>query len=140
MSSKPQKPLRTEAYLFGGGAVFFGAIGTIYGLLTGWEPVGATALFLLGGLGGLVGVYLLVLGNRIDPRPEDNPLAEVEDGTGEVGVFSPWSWWPLVLGSAVALAFLGLAVGFWLTGLGVLLGIIGLVGQLFEFSRGQHAH
>jgi hypothetical protein len=143
MSTTPHtsgKPLRPEAFLFLGGAVFFAVIGTIYALLTGWEPAGSTALFLLAGLGGLTGVYLIVLGNRIDPRPEDDPLAEIADGAGEVGVFSPWSWWPLVLGTATALVFLGLAVGFWLSGIGVVLGVIGLVGQLFEFSRGQHAH
>lgn len=137
---KAGTPLRTEAYIFGGGAVFFSGIAVVYGLLTGWEPAGSTALFLLGGLGGLVGVYLFVLGNRIDPRPEDDPFAEVADGAGEIGVFSPWSWWPLVLGIAVSLTFLGLAVGFWVSILGVLVGVIGLVGLLFEFSRGQHAH
>lgn len=143
MSTKPHtsgKPLRPEAFLFLGGALFFGVVGTIYGLLTAWEPVGSTALYLLAGLGGLVGVYLAVLGNRIDPRPEDDPHGEIADAQGEVGVFSPWSWWPLVLGIATALVFLGLAVGFWLSGIGLVVGVIGLVGQLFEFSRGQHAH
>lgn len=135
-----RKPLRTEALLFVGAAVLFAVIAVIYGLLTTWEPVGSTALFLLAGLGGLTGIYLLVLGNRIDPRPEDDPFADIEDGAGEVGVFSPWSWWPLVLGIAVALLFLGLAVGAWVAALGAVLGIIGLVGQIYEFSRGQHAH
>ena len=135
-----RKPLRTEALIFVGAAVFFAVIAVIYGLLTTWEPVGATALFLLAGLGGLTGIYLLVLGNRIDPRPEDDPFADIEDGAGEVGVFSPWSWWPLVLGIAVALLFLGLVVGAWVSALGAVLGIIGLVGQIYEFSRGQHAH
>jgi hypothetical protein len=143
MSTTPHttgKPLRPEALLFLGGALLFAVIGTIYALLTDWEPVGATALYLLAGLGALTGVYLIVLGNRIDPRPEDDPFAEIADGAGEVGVFSPWSWWPLVLGIATSLVFLGLAVGFWVSGIGVVLGAIGLVGQLFEFSRGQHAH
>ena len=114
-----RKPLRTEALLFVGAAVFFAVIAGIY---------------------GLTGIYLLVLGNRIDPRPEDDPFADIEDGAGEVGVFSPWSWWPLVLGIAVALLFLGLVVGAWVSALGAVLGIIGLVGQIYEFSRGQHAH
>lgn len=135
-----RKPLRTEAYLFAGSAGIFLVLGAIYAYLTQIEPVGVVALLLLGGLGGLVGVYLWVLGNRVDPRPEDNPLAEIEEGAGEIGVFSPWSWWPLVLGIAVALVFLGLALGFWISGIGAVVGVIGLVGLLFEFSRGQHAH
>lgn len=139
-STTPGKPLRIEALLFGAGVLFFAPVGIVYGWLTDWEPVGSTALLLLAGLSGLVGFYLFVVGRRIDPRLEDDPLGDITDGAGEIGVFSPWSWWPLVLGIAVSLVFLGLAVGFWLTGIGVVLGIIGLVGQLFEFSRGQHAH
>jgi cytochrome c oxidase subunit IV len=135
-----RRPLRTEALIFVGAAVFFAVIAVIYGLLTTWEPVGATALFLLAGLGGLTGIYLLVLGNRIDPRPEDDPFADIEVGAGEVGVFSPWSWWPLVLGIATALLFLGLAVGAWVAAIGAVLAVIGLVGLVYEFSRGQHAH
>ncbi len=139
-ATTPGRPLKTEAFLFGAGVIFFAPIALIYGLLTDWEPVGSVALFLLAGLSGLVGIYLWVLSHRIDPRPEDDPMAEVADGAGEVGVFSPWSWWPLVLGIAVSLVFLGLALGFWISGIGAVVAVIGLVGLLFEFSRGQHAH
>ena len=45
-----------------------------------------------------------------------------------------------MIGVAAAITFAGLAVGFWLSGIGVALGVIGLVGWVFEFSRGQHAH
>ena len=136
-----RKPLRTEALLFVGAAVFFAVIAGIYGLLTTWEPVGATALFLLAGLGGLTGIYLLVLGNRIDPRPEDDPFADIEDGAGEVGVFSPWSWWPLVLALSLSLVVLGLCIGFnfWLTFLSAPLVLIGVIGWVFEYYRGHFA-
>ena len=134
------KPMRVESWLFAVGALVFTPMAVIYGLLSGWEPVGTTALFLLGGVGGLVGGYLFVVGRRVDMRPEDNPLGDIDEAAGEVGVFSPWSWWPLVLGFAAALVFVGLAVGFWLSGIGVVIALIGLVGQLFEFSRGHHAH
>lgn len=139
-SLKHGKPMRVESWLFVVGGLVFTPIAVIYGLLADWEPVGTTALFLLGGLGGLVGGYLWVVGSRVDLRPEDNPLGNVEEAEGEIGQFSPWSWWPLVLGIATALVFLGLAVGFWLSGIGGVLAVIGLVGQQFEFSRGQHAH
>ncbi len=139
-STRRGKPMRVEAWLFGVGALVFTPMAVIYGLLSGWEPVGSTALFLLGGLGGLVGAYLFVAGRRVDMRPEDDPLGNVEDAAGELGVFSPWSWWPLVLGIAAALLFAGLAIGYWLSILGGVIGVIGLIGLLFEFSRGQHAH
>lgn len=137
---KHGKPMRTEAWLFIVGGLVFTPLAVLYGLLADWEPVGTTAIFLLGGLGGLIGMYLYVVGRRVDLRPSDNPLGDTEDSAGEVGVFSPWSWWPLVLGLATAIVFLGLAIGFWLSGIGAVLGVIGLIGQQFEFSRGQHAH
>lgn len=36
--------------------------------------------------------------------------------------------------------FAGLAVGFWLVAMGVLMLGIGLVGWVYEFYRGEHAH
>jgi hypothetical protein len=44
------------------------------------------------------------------------------------------------IAGAAAVAFLGLAVGWWVLYIGFILGVIGLVGWVFEFSRGQHAH
>jgi hypothetical protein len=135
------RPMRVEVGVFILGPVFFLPIALIYGFVADWEPVGTTALLLLVGLYGIAGGYLWLLSRRLDPRPEDDPLGEIEDNAGEIGVFSPHSWWPLVLGIAVAMAFLGPAVdAWWLTGVGVVVAMIGLVGQLFEFSRGQHAH
>ena len=132
--------MRFEARLFGLGVLFFVPVGLIYSLLSGGEPVGTVAIPLVGGLVGMIGAYFAVLARRIDPRPEDNELAEIADGAGDQGVFSPWSWWPLVIALAAAVAFLGLAVGWWLLVIAVPLGVIGLVGWVFEFSRGQHAH
>ncbi|ACQ80143.1 putative integral membrane protein [Beutenbergia cavernae DSM 12333] len=133
--------MRVEYLLFGVGALVFAPIGLIYGWLTDWaEPVGLVSLLLLSGLAGLTGLFFFVTSRRIDARPEDDPLGEIADGAGDYGVFSPSSWWPLVLGIAAGLIFLGAAVGWWISGIGGVLGIIGLVGLLFEFSRGQHAH
>ncbi|WP_345218933.1 cytochrome c oxidase subunit 4 [Georgenia halophila] len=132
--------MRIEAWLFLAGVFAFIPLAVIYGFAAQWEPVGTTGLFLLGALSGLAGGYLWITGRRIDPRPEDDPTADISDRAGEVGVFSPHSWWPLVLGVAATLGFLGLAIGWWMVGLGILMALIGLVGMLFEFSRGQHAH
>jgi hypothetical protein len=55
-------------------------------------------------------------------------------------VYAPWSWWPLAIAGSAAVVFLGLAVGWWLVYVGIALSAIALVGWVFEFSRGQHAH
>jgi cytochrome c oxidase subunit IV len=120
---------------------FFLAAGVVYGFMTGWdEPVGYLGLPLVGLLVAMIGAYLALTARRIDPRPEDNEEGNIEDGAGDQGVYSPWSWWPLVIGAAAAIAFLGLAVGWWVLYIGFIIGVIGLVGWVFEYSRGQHAH
>jgi hypothetical protein len=88
----------------------------------------------------MVGAYLALTARRIDPRPEDDEDGEIAEGAGDQGVYSPWSWWPLVIGAAAAIAFLSLALGWWILYIGLIVGVIGLVGWVFEFSRGQHAH
>ena len=55
-------------------------------------------------------------------------------------MFAPFSWWPLPLAASGALAFTGLALGWWLVGIAAVLGAISLVGWTFEFYRGEHAH
>ncbi|MBD8077561.1 cytochrome c oxidase subunit 4 [Cellulosimicrobium arenosum] len=119
---------------------FFAVVALIYGLWSGWEPVGSVGLILTSALVGMIGGYLWLTAKRIDPRPEDDPDGLVEQGAGDQGVYAPWSWWPLAIGSAAAVTFLGLAVGWWLVYVGVAIGAVALVGWVFEFSRGQHAH
>lgn len=140
-SKRTRPAMFVETMLFFGLVAFFVIVGVAYGMLTGWaEPVGAVALLLVAALCGLVGFFFWMIGRRMTPRLEDDPLATIAQGAGEYGEFSPHSWWPLVLGLAAAIVFLGVAVGWWICVFGVVLGIIGLVGLLFEFSRGQHAH
>lgn len=136
-----RRPMGVELWFFLGLAFFFVPVTLIYGLWSSWEPVGTTALALLVGMWAMVGFFLMIQSRKIDPRPEDDPAANIDDNpVGDYGHFSPWSWWPLVLGLATALAFLGLAVGWWVTGIGVALGLVGLIGHVFEYSRGPHAH
>lgn len=133
--------MKIETKLFLLLAPFFLASGVVYGFMTGWdEPVGYLGLPLVGLLVAMIGAYLALTARRIDPRPEDDEEGNIEDGAGDQGVYSPWSWWPLVIGAAAATAFLGLAVGWWVLYIGFILGVIGLVGWVFEYSRGQHAH
>ncbi len=133
--------MKVEGWLFGAGTFFFVPIGVIYGILTSWqEPVGPTALMLTGGLALMVGWYLWFTARHIDPRPEDDPQAAVEAAAGEYGFFSPHSWWPLPLAATAAMVFLGLAVGWWLVVIGIILGALAQIGWVFEYWRGAHAH
>ncbi|MGN8245349.1 cytochrome c oxidase subunit 4 [Cellulomonas soli] len=132
--------MKLETKLFAYGVLFFVPVGLVYGIWSHGEPVGTVAIPLTGGLVGMIGAYFALLSRRIDARPEDDEHGEIDQGAGDQGVFSPWSWWPLVIALASAIVFTGLAVGWWLSGIGVALGVIGLVGWVFEFSRGQHAH
>ena len=72
--------------------------------------------------------------------PEDNLLGNIEDETGEVGFYSPWSWWPLMLGLSSAMAFASLAVGWWMFFIAFPFAVVALVGFVYEYSRGAHAH
>lgn len=133
--------MKVESWFFILLGVFFIPVGIVYGFMVGWhEHVGYLALFLVAGLCLLIGTYLYYTGKRVGPRPEDRVDAEIHEGSGEQGHFSPWSWWPLVLGIAAAVSFLGVAVGWWILFLGAGLAAIALIGWVYEYSRGDHAH
>lgn len=71
---------------------------------------------------------------------EDRLDANIDDGDPEVGEFSPWSWWPILLASACSLIVLGVAIGAWIAVIGVLALLITLVGWVYEYYRGYFAH
>ena len=131
--------MRVEGYLFLGCAIFFGAADLVY-----WhyshDPTGATALGVAVGLAFLIGFYVLFTGRRLPPRPEDEHEGEVYQGTGELGFFSPHSWWPLFVGLAAAVAAAGAAIGWWLFLIGMLMVVLAAIGFVFEYYRGHYAH
>jgi hypothetical protein len=132
--------MKVETRFFLYFAPFFFIVTVIYGLWSHFEIVGTLALLLVGLLVSMIGGYLALLSRRIGARPEDDPDAEIDEGAGDQGVFSPWSWWPLAIALAAAILFTGLAVGWWLVYIGAAFGAVALTGWVFEFSRGQHAH
>jgi uncharacterized membrane protein len=106
----------------------------------GWEPIGTAVLAMLTFMSTFLAFYLWKTDRTQGLVPEDRLDANIEDGESEIGFFSPWSWWPIYLGLASALVFASLAIGWWLTYFVVPLAIIGVVGYVFEHSRGLHAH
>ncbi|HEX6935488.1 MAG TPA: cytochrome c oxidase subunit 4 [Actinomycetes bacterium] len=130
--------MKVEGWLFAAGFFFFSIAAVIYGLLAE-EPVGTVALAFTAGLAFLIGYYLLFTARRIDPRPEDSVTAEIADGAGELGFYSPHSWWPLACGIGAALTFLGVVVGWWLFVIGAIGGGLAVIGMVFEYYRGEPA-
>ena len=133
--------MKVESWLFLGGIFFFTPVAVVYGYMTNWnEWVGLLALLMLTGLSAMVGGYLFFTATRVGARPEDRIDGEIHENAGDLGLFSPWSWWPLVLAGAAAIGFLGLAVGWWVFYIGAGLAVVALVGWVYEYSRGDHAH
>ncbi len=133
--------MKIESGLFIAGVVAFGIVGVVYGLLTHWtEPVGPVALILLAIMCGMIGTYLTLTARKLDARPEDNLEATQDEAEGDYGFFSPHSWWPLPLAASAAIAFLGMAVGWWVFIVGVVFALLSLVGWTFEYYRGEHAN
>ena len=132
--------MKVEALIFNVIALLFVIAGVVYGI---WaqEPIGTTALFLSAGLTGLIGLFFWFVSRRIDARPEDRKDAEIADGAGELGFFSPGSYWPV--GLALSAALMGLALAFYYPWLIILAGVALLTaigGLLFEYYVGQNAH
>jgi Cytochrome c oxidase subunit IV len=131
--------MKVEGWLFIGSGIFLLGADIVYWYLS-YDPTGTTALALSVGLALLAGFYVLFTGRRLPLRPEDDNEGEVAQGTGELGFFSPHSWWPLFTALAAAVVAVGFAVGWWL----VLLGFVGMmfasIGLVFEYYRGHFSH
>ena len=102
----------------------------------GVEWVGTVGI----GLGAVLSIFLafyISITKRAQggELPEDLPTADIDDGDPEIGHFSPWSWWPMILGFGLALLFLGIAVGIWISFLGAPIVIIALIGWQYEYYR-----
>lgn len=116
------------------------AIYTVWALIdTGRvEWVGSVAIGLCSVMSAFIAFYLqLVDRSSGGLLPEDRLDADIDDGDPELGHFSPWSWWPIFLAGGVSLAFLGLAAGIWIVFYAVPLALVGIVGWVYEYYRGN---
>ena len=105
--------MKTNWMLFVGLAIFYVIMTIVYWYVDG-EPLGITGLMLSAGLAGMVGFYVWFTQKRIGKiLPEDNITAEISDGAGELGFYSPHSWWPLPTGMSAVAVGLGLIIGWW---------------------------
>jgi hypothetical protein len=124
--------MKVEGYLFAFLAIFLAPVDVVY-FLWSHDPTGTTALALAVLLGTLVSSYLLVTARRMDARPEDRPDAEVSDGAGEIGFFSPYSWAPLWCAMSAAMVFAGIVFGWWLVFIGAAAAIPAVGSMIFEY-------
>ncbi|MFL6141231.1 MAG: cytochrome c oxidase subunit 4 [Labedaea sp.] len=125
--------MKVEARLFDITTAFFLVSAVVYGA---WarEPVGLVALILTGGLSLIIGSYFHFVARRTEQRAEDNPDAEISDGAGELGFFSPGSYWPVGVAGAAGVTALALAFWqVWLLVIGVALLLMTVGGLVFEY-------
>ncbi len=139
--------MHIEARLFEFVASFFVLVAILYGALTavfangGVEWAGITALVLTGGMALIVATFFRFVARRLDTRPEDYEGAEISDGAGELGFFSPHSWWPLLVALSGSVTAVGIALWLpWLIGAGVVFILSASAGLVFEYYVGPEKH
>jgi hypothetical protein len=134
--------VRTEYKIFLGVAAFLFGGAIVYSIWThdqqhGVEWVGTIGFILSGLLCSMCGGFFWFVSRRIDLRPEDREEAEIAEGAGEIGFFSPGSYWPFGLALFCAVAGLGLVfVMWWLVAVGMIGVIFSACGLLFEYYSG----
>ncbi|MDQ4094272.1 MAG: cytochrome c oxidase subunit 4 [Actinomycetota bacterium] len=129
--------MRVEARIFELLTGFFFLSAAIYGVWSIGEPVGTAALTLTGGLTLIIGTYFRFVSRRVRMRPEDNADAEVSDGAGELGFFSPGSYWPFGIGLSATVVGIAVALGqWWMVAIGVAVVLLTVGGLVFEYHVG----
>lgn len=138
--------MKVESWFFAACTVFFALVTPAYWLVTdasdhGGDWTGTTALGMTTLLALMVTLYLGMHAKRMAPRPEDRKDGEIADGAGELGFFPPYSWWPMWCGLAMGLCVFAISIpAWWLLFIGGALGAMAVVGWVFEYYRGEHAH
>lgn len=139
--------MRTEYKLFAIITAFLFLACGVYAWWTDYDTgavewIGVVALLLSGLLTLMCGGYFWFVSRRIDPRPEDRDDAEIADGAGEIGFFSPGSYYPFGLAVATLIAGVGLVyLAWWLVAAGIVAILIAAAGLLFEYYTGaRKAH
>ena len=110
-------------------------MGSIYASIGG-DPAGIACLFLSAALAILVSFYVWFTQKKIGSiLPEDNLEAEIADGAGELGFYSPHSWWPLPVATSAIVTGLGLIIGWWLAAIGIGALVLSIIGFVTEYEK-----
>ena len=139
--------MHIEARLFEILTAFFLISAVVYGVLTGLfqyggiEWAGTVALALSAGLSLIIGTFFRFVARRLDTRPEDYDDAEIADGAGELGFYSPHSWWPILIALSASVTAVGGALWLpWLLITGVVFVLGSVSGLVFEYYVGPEKH
>ncbi|QDQ97904.1 cytochrome c oxidase subunit 4 [Tomitella fengzijianii] len=137
--------MKVEARIFELVTVFFIIIAIVYGVFTAIEGelewAGLTAMVLAAGLAMIVGTYFRFVARRLDTRPEDYEDAEISDGSGDLGFFSPHSWWPILVAFSAGIFAIGFALWLpWLFIFAIVLILMAAAGLVFEYHVGPERH
>lgn len=133
--------MKINAKLFTILGLFFLVVAVVYTIWTrGTEWVGIPGLFALAAMQFMIAYYLRLVGKEYKTGVDDQDDGEIAEYAGVYGRFAPWSWWPLGLGAAIAIVFLGVAIDWWIFIIGIFAGLFFVTGWVFEFSRGEHKH
>jgi|SRR5699024_10569384 len=137
--------MKVEARIFELITVFFIIIAIVYGVFTAidgeLEWAGLTAMVLGAGLSLIIGTYFRFVARRLDTRPEDYEDAEISDGSGDLGFFSPHSWWPILVAFAAGVFAIGFALWLpWLFIIAIVFTILAAMGLVFEYHVGPERH
>ena len=139
--------MHIEARLFEFLTAFFALCAVVYCTLTaiyspgGTEWAGTTALFLTTGLSLIIGTFFRFVARRLDTRPEDYEDAEIADGAGELGFYSPSSWWPLLIALSASVTAVAIAMWLpWMIVAGVVMVLSTAAGLVFEYYTSPEKH
>lgn len=139
--------MKTESKIFLFLIIFFAIVTPIYAYMTwadplggGIEPIGTTALALTLLFAAIIWGMLALTGRSVKMRPEDRKDGEIVDGAGVMGFFPPSSLVPFWSAVAASLILLGFAFGWWVSLLGLGVGIWAAFGWAYEFYVGDYKH
>ena len=132
--------MKVSWQLFIGLSLFYVLMTIVYWQVGG-EPVGVGGMLLAAALAGMVGFYVWFTQRRIGQiLPEDNLTALISDGAGDLGFYSPHSWWPLPVALSMCALTLSLVIGWWLTVISLGALVISIIGMVTEYEKPVAAH
>ena len=131
--------MKVEGKLFAYLTPFYLIVMLVYGFWSK-DVAGIMLLSFTTLMAGLVGFYVLHTARRVFPRPEDRKDGDIDEADSDYGFYSPHSWWPLPVAASSAFIVLGIVFAAWMVAFGVVCLMLSLVGFLFEYYRGDHAH
>ena len=117
---------------------------TVWTIMTFGHPewVGVVTLGLMAVFSVFIAFYLGVENKPFKLRllPEDRLDGNIDEAEEELGHFSPWSWWPILLAAACGAALVGASVGWWPIFFAAPILVWAIIGWSFEYYRHHLKH